>query len=72
MRRNIMPTTHHASAAERNMQAEHAHDAAAASRNHGTNLSGNEEMKISAERNREKQEHLEELAKHGKDERKPS
>ena len=56
-----MPTTHGASQAERGQQAEHVHDAAAVSHNKSTNLSGNEEMRIADEHNREKQEHLEKL-----------
>jgi len=58
-----MPTTHHSSGAERNMQAEHAHEAGAASHNKSTHLSGNEEMKSADEHNREKQQHLEQVAK---------
>jgi hypothetical protein len=58
-----MPTTHHSSGAERNMQAEHTHEVDAASHNKSTNLSGNEEMKIADEHNREKQEHLAQLKK---------
>ncbi len=52
-----MPTTHHSSGAERHFQAEHTHEAAAASRDKTEQLNAHEQQKFAEERAREQQEH---------------
>jgi hypothetical protein len=58
-----MPTTHHSAAAERHLQAAHAHEAAAASHNQNDHLSAHEMSKRSQEFSREAHRHTEEVVK---------
>ena len=48
-----MPTTHHSAAAERHLQAAHAHEAAAASHNMNDHLGAHEQSKLAMEHSRE-------------------
>lgn len=58
-----MPTTHHSAAAERHLQAAHAHEAAAASHNQNDHLGAHEQSKLSQEYSREAHRHTEEIVK---------
>jgi hypothetical protein len=58
-----MPTTHHSAAAERHLQAAHAHEAAAASHGMNDHLRAHEQSKLAAERSREAHRHTEDLVK---------
>lgn len=58
-----MPTTHHSAAAERHLQAAHAHEAAAASHNQNDHLGAHEQSKLAVEHTREAHRLSEEVAK---------
>jgi hypothetical protein len=52
-----MPATNHSTASERHFQAEHTHDAAAASRDKHPGFTSHEEEKFAEEQSREAREH---------------
>jgi hypothetical protein len=58
-----MPTTHHSAAAERHLQAAHAHQAAAASHNQNDHVGAHEQSKLAEEHSREAHRLTEEIAK---------
>ena len=58
-----MPTTHHSAAAERHLQAAHAHQAAAASHDKNDHLGAHEQSKLAFEHTREAHKLTEELSK---------
>jgi hypothetical protein len=58
-----MPTTHHSAAAERHLQAAHAHEAAAASHNKNDHIGAHEHSRLAQEFSREAHEHTERLLK---------
>lgn len=58
-----MPTTHHSAAAERHLQAAHAHEAAAASHNKNDHMGAHEQSMLAMEHAREAHRLSEELAK---------
>lgn len=62
-----MPTTHHSAAAERHLQAAHAHEAAAASHNQNDHLGAHEQSKLSQEYSREAHRHTEQIAQQAQD-----
>jgi hypothetical protein len=63
----IMPTTHHSAAAERHLQAAHAHQAAAASHNQNDHAGAHEQSKLALEHSREAHQLSEELVKQAKE-----
>lgn len=58
-----MPTTQHSAAAERHMQAAHAHEAAAASHSQNDHMGAHEQSRLAMEHAREAHRLSEELAK---------
>jgi hypothetical protein len=58
-----MPTTHHSAAAERHLQAAHAHEAAAASHNQNDHLGAHEQSVRAQEFSREAHRHSEQILK---------
>jgi hypothetical protein len=58
-----MPTTHHSAAAERHLQAAHAHEAVAASHHQNDHLGAHEQSKRAQEFSREAHRHTELIAK---------
>ncbi len=64
-----MPTTQHSAAAERHMQAAHAHEAAAASHNKNDHMGAHEQSMLAMEHAREAHRLSEELAKLPKEEK---
>ncbi len=58
-----MPTTHHSAAAERHLQAAHAHEAAAASHHKNDHLGAHEQSRLAIEHGREAHRLSEEVAK---------
>lgn len=58
-----MPTTHHSAAAERHLQAAHAHEAAAASHDKNDHMGAHEHSRRAMELSREAHEHSERLLK---------
>jgi hypothetical protein len=58
-----MPTTHHSAAAERHLQAAHAHEAAAASHGMNDHLRAHEQSKLAAERSIDAHRQTEQIAK---------
>ena len=58
-----MPTTQHSAAAERHLQAAHAHEAAAASHNQNDHMAAHEQSKMAMEHTREAHKLSEELSK---------
>lgn len=58
-----MPTTHHSAAAERHLQAAHAHEAAAASHNQNDHLGAHEHSRLAQELSRDAHHHTEQILK---------
>ena len=58
-----MPTTHHSAAAERHLQAAHAHEAAAASHGMNDHLRAHEQPKLAAERSIDAHRQSQQIAK---------
>ncbi len=58
-----MPTTQHSAAAERHMQAAHAHEAAAASHNQNDHLAAHEQSRLALEHSHEAHHHSVQIAK---------
>jgi hypothetical protein len=58
-----MPTTHHSAAAERHLQAAHAHEAAAASHSMNDHLRAHEQSKLAAWRSIDAHRQSEHIAK---------